>query len=690
MKLMNYWKKTAAVSILLMCLSIFSAAVKQNDKLPPHHRTWLEEEVVYIITPVEREVFLSLRTDREREMFIEAFWKQRDPTPGSPENEFRTEHYRRLAHANRFLGRETPRPGWRTDRGRIYIILGEPNDIQRFDGRSGIYASEIWFYQGLDAPGLPAGFYVVFFQESGHGEYRLYSPARDGPQALLAGYMGSPTDYEQAYQRLREIEPTLAEVSLSLIPGETTSTFGQPSLSSDMFLQRVEALPKTRVSETYARKFLEYKDVIEVEYTANYLDSDALVRVFRDAATGTSFVHFSVEPQRLSVNQYDRRFYTTLILNGSLSTPDGRRVYQFDRTYHINLTEEQIRSADRQPFNLLDVFPIVPGEYRLSLLLKNEASKEFSSLERTLHVPESGKGILLMSPVLAYRTARSDASPGALRAFQLGRTRLFVQPGRVFLPSENLAVAFQVLGLEGEMLRTSEIRISFMRDGRIFREETRKASDIPGLPDVILEFPLTDFPPAHYSVRVGIIADGKDIVSAEEAFGVTFAAFMPRPWVFSRLYPPAGAAAHELELGMQLLNLGRITEARALLERAASDMPDSVEAALALAHLLLSEKEPAAAAEALAPFLLDEAADYEVFFIAGTALRESGDPGRALEVFDKAVGRFGVNASLLNAIGDCHAALGNAGDALAAWERSLELSPDQPEIRTKAEKLRKK
>ncbi len=78
--------------------------------LPEKFRRWLEE-VVYIITPKEKEIFLQLQTDKERDLFIEAFWAVRDPTPGTPRNEFRDEHYRRIAYANKYFGRETPRPG---------------------------------------------------------------------------------------------------------------------------------------------------------------------------------------------------------------------------------------------------------------------------------------------------------------------------------------------------------------------------------------------------------------------------------------------------------------------------------------------------------------------------------------------------------------------------------------------------
>ncbi|MCX6575716.1 MAG: GWxTD domain-containing protein, partial [Candidatus Aminicenantes bacterium] len=212
--------KLRVLSILFLVLAlslVFQDMFAQKTQLPAQYKKWLEEEVVYIITPVERDVFLKLQTDRERDLFINAFWKHRDPTPNTPDNEFKTEHYRRINYANHFYGRSSPMPGWRTARGRIYIILGEPNDIQRFEGKSGIYPTEIWFYQNKADLGLPPGFNIVFFQHGGLGDYELYSPSKDGPQALLTGFFGDPGNYLKAYQDLREIEPTVADVSLSLI-----------------------------------------------------------------------------------------------------------------------------------------------------------------------------------------------------------------------------------------------------------------------------------------------------------------------------------------------------------------------------------------------------------------------------------------------------------------------------------------
>ncbi len=134
--------RTVGLSVLLILvlgLSTFPQEKKITfsvKDLPYKYKKWLEEEVVYIISEKERQVFLSLQTDQERDIFIEAFWKQRDPTPNTPENEFKTEHYRRIKFANERFGRETPTPGWKTDMGRIYIILGEPRQIERLENES--------------------------------------------------------------------------------------------------------------------------------------------------------------------------------------------------------------------------------------------------------------------------------------------------------------------------------------------------------------------------------------------------------------------------------------------------------------------------------------------------------------------------------------------------------------------------
>ena len=105
----------------------FKAQKELRQELKGAYKTWLDQDVAYIITDQERKAFKNLTNDEEREAFIEAFWQRRNPNPDSPENEFREEHYRRIAYANEHFS--AGKPGWKTDRGRIYIMWGKPDDI---------------------------------------------------------------------------------------------------------------------------------------------------------------------------------------------------------------------------------------------------------------------------------------------------------------------------------------------------------------------------------------------------------------------------------------------------------------------------------------------------------------------------------------------------------------------------------
>ena len=327
---------------LLLLLLIFLAAslrtdifghMAANEDLPQKYKKWLEEEVIHIITPIEKEVFLSFKADKDREVFIRAFWKQRDPIKDTAENEFEIEHYKRLNYANKFLGRDTSRPGCLTDRGRIYIILGPPLDIDRFEGLQYIHPAEVWFYSGLGKPSLPSAFNVVFFKREGIGEYRLYSPVSDGPVKFFYNYTGDSTDNEAVYLKLREMEPELSNYVLTLIPGEPIYA-GSPSLLSENLLLDIQELPKKEVSDHYAKALRDYKENIEVEYTSNYIETNMLSGVFKDEK-GRFFVHYSVEPKTLSVGSTEDSYYADFVINGNFVTLDGKTIFQYEKNFSL-------------------------------------------------------------------------------------------------------------------------------------------------------------------------------------------------------------------------------------------------------------------------------------------------------------------------------------------------------------------
>jgi GWxTD domain-containing protein len=146
---------------------------------------WLDEDVVYIIQDQERNAFLKLTSDEERRYFVDQFWERRDPTPGTVENEFKNEHYRRLGFVSRFASRSGV-AGWKTDRGRIYIVYGPPDQIESHpagDRQPGSPPSETWLYRYIE--GVGANISVEFVDKDRTGEFRMTTdPHPEGGQTI--------------------------------------------------------------------------------------------------------------------------------------------------------------------------------------------------------------------------------------------------------------------------------------------------------------------------------------------------------------------------------------------------------------------------------------------------------------------------------------------------------------------------
>lgn len=662
----------------------------QKHSLPERFTDWLEEEVVYIIAPLEEKVFLQLQSDRERDLFIQAFWAQRDPSKGDNENEFRKEHNRRINYANQYFGRATPKAGWKTARGRMYIILGEPNDRVRFEGKNQVYNTEVWFYQGLSNVGLPPGFNLVFFQQGGVGEYILYSPLKDGPMALLTSDFGDQTDHLSAYRRLRDREPELANFSLSLIPGEGPDISGRPSMTSDILLQRIETTPMRTVKDKYARKFLDYKDIVEVEYTANYIDSDSLVKVIKDPS-GIYFVHYAIEPERLSVNQINEKYYTVLKLNGSVSDLDGETIHQFEKEIKLEFDKEQIQQISQRPLSIRDMFPLIPGKYKMSILVKNEISKEFTSLERNLLIPSEKDSFQMTSILMGYKKRDNPPPENRLRPFQMGKYQIYFHAKRVFLTQDELVLTFQIHGMSQELKDRGELKYTFLKNDKEFKSFTKRITEYDEVPDFVEQVSLQEFFPAHYRVRVTLQIEKQEVLFETEEFDVTHVESIARPWIYSQLLAATNDPVYAYITGQQFFNSGKLQDALEYLENAYSKKPDNEVFALGLSRIYAELKEYTKIVPILEPLMnLPESPSYDVHFLMGASYRELGEFGKAIEMFDKAIQQFGVNSLVLNALGGCYYRWGQLSNALTAWEKSLEINPEQPEIRKNVKAIKEK
>jgi GWxTD domain-containing protein len=677
--------KKITLFVLIGCLfpPILSAQPKSNLKMPESYRLWLDEEIVYIITSKERDVFRKLETDKERDIFIEAFWKHRDPTPGTPRNEFRDEHYQRRKYANEYFGRGTPRPGWMTDMGRIYIILGPPRNIEDHDNINGVYPVQIWSYDGDPDYGLPTGFNIIFFKKRGMGEYVLYSPVDDGPDSLIADWGTNLTadvmDEQAAYKQLATLAPNLAYQTLSLIPGERPMS-GSVSLASTRLLGNVFSYPQKKVEDTYAEALLKYKDVIEVDYSANYIASDSSLYIIKDE-TGRFMVHYSIEPKKISVDSYGDKYSTNYELDGRISDVNGNTVFQYMKEFPLSFSGSELQDLGAKSLAIQDLFPLVPGTYKFDLLLKNTVSKEFTTFEGTITIPEESALPAITPLVLGYRLEKSASPAAEFIPFRIRDGQLLTPARKTFTQKENLIVFFQVLGLPPELRSAGQLKYTVLRKDAPFLGQIKKIGEYQNAPDFLEVFPLQEFPPDYYKIKVSVLdSRGTEFLAQDEDFEITAAPSIGRPLVISKVMPASGVEEYDYEQGLQLLNLKRNKDALVLLEKAYAKNPSQLKYALGLSQCLFIEGQYQRIKDILSPLRGEKATDLVLYFL-GKSSHSLGQLDEAIADYTEYLSRFGLNLEILNLLGTAHFQKGNAAEALRAWQRSLQINPNQENIK---------
>ena len=281
-----------------------------EPELTARQRAFLDEEAVYLLTESEAESFRALPTSSERDEFIERFWQVRDPVPETAVNEFREEHEKRIREATEKF-RES-RAGWRTDRGRVYITLGPPQDVQAYPSSQDLYPLEIWFYYNLDIPTFPSALTILFYKRNGVGEYRLFSPAFDGMKELIAdrvtrGMIGPLGQVPFEVRRRWDIDVVKAAESVG--PGENM-------LSSEVILAELRT-PGFVFEKT--RRNLSSRVTAEASFGGE-LPVDLSIAYFRGEGD-FSEAHFALEipADQLHVNQYDHRMLGRYDLIGTLT-----------------------------------------------------------------------------------------------------------------------------------------------------------------------------------------------------------------------------------------------------------------------------------------------------------------------------------------------------------------------------------
>jgi tetratricopeptide (TPR) repeat protein len=266
---------------------------------------------------------------------------------------------------------------------------------------------------------------------------------------------------------------------------------------------------------------------------------------------------------------------------------------------------------------------------------------------------------------------------------------MFFQSGRVFLKQDELVMAFQVHGLGPATRDQAEIRYTFYKNGLEYHSLARKVSEYRQSPNFVEKVALTTFPPAHYRVEASLFVGDQEILSESEEFDITHLPSIARPWIYTRLLAETQDPVYDYIIGTQLFRSGMLEEAQSRIEQAYRSNPENVDYALNLARLYMTSKNYEGVESVLKPFLSrEEAPLFEVYFILGKAYQYQGQLAQAIEVFDQAIQHHGLSTNLLNAIGECYFQLDNIPEALAAWEKSLEINPEQPDIQKNVNTLK--
>ena len=396
-----------------------SKALKQE--LSGTYKKWLKEDVAYIITPEEVTAFKQLSNDEERDQFIENFWLRRDPTPDTPENEYKEEHYRRIAYANEHFGAGIP--GWKTDRGRIYIMWGAADQIeshptggtydrpqQEGGGTTSTYPWETWRYRYLE--GVGQNIELEFVDPCSCGDYHLTTDPNE-KDALLHTPGGS-TMYEQMGlgNRANRMNPYAPNAS------------PESGIESSKEFDKLETMAKVQAPPPV--KFKDLEEVVSHHINMNLMPFE--VRTDYVKVTGETVL----VPVTLQVKNKDITFVSkdgiqrgTVNIFGRVTGITGKVAQTFEDTVQVDVPPELLEKTMDHSSLYWKAVPLRPGRYRIDLVVKDVNGDRVGTWSRGILVPEYTDDKLASSSlILADRMEKVATKSVGSGSFVLGETKL--------------------------------------------------------------------------------------------------------------------------------------------------------------------------------------------------------------------------------------------------------------------------
>lgn len=663
---------------LLLVLAGFNQNARATSpikNLPPIYRHWIEAEVPYIITAEERKEFLALTSDAQRDSFIDGFWKVRNPNPGSEENTYKQEHYRRLAYVNDTFGDSRYEDGWRTDRGRMYIILGPPKQRAQYHDIGNTRPMEIWFYQA-DTPALPPYFYLLFYKRSASEEYKLYSPINDGPVRLCTGGE-TRNDPVQALSILRKfLGDEVAKTAVTLLPNERVDFDNfEPSMESDTMLATINDLPDNPVT----KERLEANRMRERVTTSVFLGGEETIlsyENFRDERgemTLNALLSKRFADAHIIGTRKDGSNYYDLTLRTDILTEAGKPAYTQEDRLTGNLSAAQADVARKKRFGAEVRLPLAPGNYDLLTTLTNNADKTATRLRTRVTVPAAKMNTVTLSGLLAYTAPAGVPDPHNQLPFSGSHYRFTPRGAQnVYLcQGEKLPLVFQlwldpatagaalgkvhlhyvfgsIVASADQATQEDEDVDTANRDkaGNLLTGRTLNTASLPaGAYQVVVSAKREDEHTSAYATLNLHIATGADCVGSWTAYGPT---------------DPGGEAVDDLKRGMSAEAQGRDDEAQADYMRALAEGSGDMRPLDTLTALLMRKgMTDQLAALSQQPVLEKTAANPSTLLAIAKALAKNGNQKAIVKMLETQLNLQPPSVDLYTVLADACQATGD-------------------------------
>jgi GWxTD domain-containing protein len=399
-----------------------SKALKQE--LSSTYKKWLNEDVRYIITPEEMSAFKQLSNDEERDQFIEQFWLRRDPTPDTPENEFKEEHYRRIAYANEHFASGIP--GWRTDRGRIYIVYGPPDQIdahpsggsfnrpmEEGGGETSTFPFEDWRYRYIEGIGQEIN--LEFVDPCMCGEFHLTVDPNE-KDALLHTPGGGQTLYEQMGLSSKTARVTGDPFAANAGP--------EQMIQNNSEFNKLETLAKINTPPKV--KFKDLEEVVSHKINVNLMPFEIrtdFVRVTGDTVLVP--VTVQIKNKDITFASKDGIQRGTVNIFGRVTGMTGKIAQTFEDTVQVDVPTELLEKTMEHSSLYWKAIPLRPGRYRFDIVVKDVNGDRVGTWSHGVLVPEFNEDKLASSSmILADHMEKVATKNVGSGSFVLGETKL--------------------------------------------------------------------------------------------------------------------------------------------------------------------------------------------------------------------------------------------------------------------------